>query len=723
MATLVLTAVGTVLGGPLGGAIGAALGQSVDQNILFKPKGREGPRLAELDVQTSTYGSQVPRIFGTMRVAGTVIWATDLKEKKKKSGGGKGQPSSTTYSYSVSFAVALSSRRLARVGRIWADGNLLRGAKGDFKTSLGGFRLMTGDPDQAADQLIASAEGTGSTPAYRGMAYAVFESLQLEDYGNRIPSLTFELFAEEEPVSVAAITGELSDGLLTGTETAFVDGYAASGENVSDAMEPLVDVFDLWTRPVGSGLTLGGAVVAEAHLPALSLAGRVNGEAQTPRTSARDAAVLAPRAVSVRHHDPDRDYQAGIQRAVRPGPGRSETQIELPAVISATQAKALATARVAGAWKGRNRLDLVCGWRQLSLGAGRVVTVEGAAGLWRIENWEWEKMALRLSLRQVGAAPLSAGEAFSGTSVRENDLPQGPTVLRLADLPNLYDTAPTVPHVVAAAAGASSAWRKASLFVEEQDEIIAAGSTAAPAVMGTCLSPPGSGQAQLFDDVTAFDVELLAEDMVLAGASDEALLRGANLCLAGDELLQFGRAEQTGPRQFRLSRLLRGRRGTEWAIGGHGAGEPFLLIEADALMRVPDTHVRQGAMLSMLAIGVGDVEPATADLMVAGQALLPPSPVHLRVEKDAEGNRTIRWTRRSRVGWAWDDAVDAPLGEELERYRVRVLAGESVLRTAEVSSAEFIYTAAMAAEDGAAVRVEVAQIGTRGTSRPVVSVV
>src|SRR3546814_4507841 len=73
MATLVLTAMGTALGGPIGGAIGAVLGQGFDQNVLFKPKGREGPRLSELDVQTSTYGSQVPQIFGAMRVAGTVI--------------------------------------------------------------------------------------------------------------------------------------------------------------------------------------------------------------------------------------------------------------------------------------------------------------------------------------------------------------------------------------------------------------------------------------------------------------------------------------------------------------------------------------------------------------------------------------------------------------------------------------------------------------------------
>src|SRR5688500_13293174 len=68
MATLVLTAVGTALGGPIGGALGGLIGQSIDQQ-LFGPGVRRGPRLGDLSVQTSNYGSPIPRIYGTIRVA------------------------------------------------------------------------------------------------------------------------------------------------------------------------------------------------------------------------------------------------------------------------------------------------------------------------------------------------------------------------------------------------------------------------------------------------------------------------------------------------------------------------------------------------------------------------------------------------------------------------------------------------------------------------------
>ncbi|MFD2431291.1 hypothetical protein ACFSUK_30995 [Sphingobium scionense] len=256
MATMVLTAVGTALGGPIGGAIGGLIGNVLDREVLFKAKGREGARLSDLQLQTSSYGTQMPRLFGRMRVAGTVIWATDLREIRTKSGGGKGQGSSTSYSYSASFAVALSARGVRSIGRVWADGNLLRGAAGDFKTQVGAFRLHDGGEDQAPDPLIASAQGADMTPAHRGIAYAVFEDLLLSDYGNRIPSLTFE--ADAGAVTIDAIVGALSEGQMGCAAAEEVEGFAASGADLSEAIAPLVDAYGLglcgdggnwWARP------------------------------------------------------------------------------------------------------------------------------------------------------------------------------------------------------------------------------------------------------------------------------------------------------------------------------------------------------------------------------------------------------------------------------------------------------------------------------------------
>jgi hypothetical protein len=131
MATIIFTAIGTALGGPLGGVLGAIAGQQVDAAI-FGGRTVQGPRLKDLSITTSSYGSPVPRHFGAMRVGGSIIWATDLQEHSQSSGGGKGQPSVTSYTYTSSFAVAVSSRPIAGIGRIWADGNCCA-ARGRFE--------------------------------------------------------------------------------------------------------------------------------------------------------------------------------------------------------------------------------------------------------------------------------------------------------------------------------------------------------------------------------------------------------------------------------------------------------------------------------------------------------------------------------------------------------------------------------------------------------------
>src|SRR5690606_6427994 len=113
-------------------------------------------------------------------------------------------------------------------------------AAGDFKSATG-FRLYAGDEEQVADPLIASAEGVDQAPGFRGIAYAVFEDFQLEDYGNRIPSLTFEVEADAGAVTIGDIACALGGGEIVAGSTPSLDGYAASGDSVRSAVAALSD--------------------------------------------------------------------------------------------------------------------------------------------------------------------------------------------------------------------------------------------------------------------------------------------------------------------------------------------------------------------------------------------------------------------------------------------------------------------------------------------------
>lgn len=206
MATMVLSSVGSSVGSSLSASFGAQLGRFagaqlgglIDNAIAGTPQGRhvQGVRLRDLAVQSSTYGEVIPKVYGTVRMGGNIIWAQPITENSTTvstaSSGGKGGPSApsqttTTFSYSATLAIAICTGEIDEVVRAWADAKLLN--PDDAVT----FRLHKGSEDQLPDPLIESIEGMGNTPAYRGMAYVVIENFPLADYGNRIPNFTFEV--------------------------------------------------------------------------------------------------------------------------------------------------------------------------------------------------------------------------------------------------------------------------------------------------------------------------------------------------------------------------------------------------------------------------------------------------------------------------------------------------------------------------------------------------
>lgn len=180
----------TITGAAIGGAIGTLAGSYVDGALFGKRTHMSGPRLSDLQVQTSSEGAPIPRIWGRARIAGQVIWAARFKEtaSETESGGkGGGGTTVTNYSYTVSFAVGLCEGEIQRIGRIWADGK-------PFDRTNVTMRVYRGGESQSPDPLIETIEGAGNAPAFRGLAYVVFEDLPLEKFGNRVPQLQFEVF-------------------------------------------------------------------------------------------------------------------------------------------------------------------------------------------------------------------------------------------------------------------------------------------------------------------------------------------------------------------------------------------------------------------------------------------------------------------------------------------------------------------------------------------------
>ncbi|WP_439924845.1 baseplate multidomain protein megatron [Nitrobacter sp. JJSN] len=261
MAALVLSVAGGAAGALFGpaGAIagriaGALVGNVIDRKV-FGPGNQNvvGPRLADLDVMASTEGSPIPRVYGRARLSGQVIWATHLEEvvnSETSSSGGKGglfsgpTTTTTTYSYFANFAVGLCEGVIGRVGRIWADGSPL-------DVSGLTFRVHRGTEDQSPDDLIVAKEGAGNAPAYRGLAYVVFERLPLANFGNRIPQLSFEIIRpigklEQMARAVTLIPGTTEFGYEPSTVVQLLGPGQSAPENrhVPNAASDVIAALD-----------------------------------------------------------------------------------------------------------------------------------------------------------------------------------------------------------------------------------------------------------------------------------------------------------------------------------------------------------------------------------------------------------------------------------------------------------------------------------------------
>ena len=668
MATLILTAVGTALGGPIGGAIGTLLGQQIDLAIIGSPT-RKGPRLKELAVQTSSYGMAIPRHYGRMRVAGSVIWATELKEQRKKSGGGKGRPKIVNYSYSSSFAVALASRPIRRVGRIWADGNLLRGAAEDLKVA-GTLRLHTGEGDQNRDSLIAAAEGASQSPAFRGIAYAVFEDLALAEFGNRIPSLTFEVFADDGAVMLSRILGDAVPELAVGPVTDAVLGYSVEGGSAAALVEAIGEVVPLICVSRGDTLSLASAVAGSAIALPLpeALASRDDGKARVGLSHRRDRRPVRHDA-AVRYYDVDRDYQPGVQRARGQSYAGQPATLDFPAALDAAGARSYADRTALETARPRETASYRVSQADARTAPGSQVVVPGLAGRWLVESWEFDSAGIELGLRRLPVAGLATdGAADAGRANLPPDLAAQPTQLAAFELPWDGSGASSTVSLFAVVSG-SAGWSGAALFaVRPDDSLVALGASGRNrATIGTMLAPLPPASPLTIDLLNAPQIQLIAPDLALSSVSVAQLAAGANRALIGEELIQFARATSLGASRWRLSGLLRGRVGTEWAIAAHGPGEQFVLLD-DTSVALDPGIVGNAAYARIAATGLADVVPVIAPIALPGASLRPLSPVHGTVQMLGDGSLVLRWVRRARGAWLWLDAVDVPLVEQAESY-------------------------------------------------------
>jgi hypothetical protein len=720
MATFALGAAGQARFGPIGGFIGGVAGSLIDR-MLFAPDPivQEGPRLSDLARQADSPGAPIARLWGAQnRTAGTVIWTSGLKETRheEEMQGGKGTPEPAavivTYTYSVDLAVLVCRGPVVAVPRIWGGPKLVRDSGGDRGVS--DIRIALGTASQQPDALLEAAEGAGNVPAFRPYCVVYFQDLQLADFGNAVPPLSFEVDAG--PATVQSVAAGLfalagltaSEYAVTNVSLEPVPGFALRRlASPREGLERLGAAFGFDVSDTGYMLKLRrrerspDLVLDEDDFGAAPPGGI---EARQPESHVRDSERQLPRQIVLTHGDPDRDLQISAQRSERLiSESERDMIIEFPGTLTASRARDALDDLIGDLWSNRYSFSVELPPKYLQLDAGDIVTIRRSdetfwpsflvtrasiGADWRIAI-EARPIARRWAMP---SAPATSGSIVTQVVPLPND-----SLLELMDLP-LLTNAEADSNGLYAAVGDSGAggneWTGAVLYRSPDDaEYTAVARFDIGAAIGTADEALGTGPFYWPDRANTVRVTLSSG--ALASITEEQWLHTSrNAALLGDELITYRDATLIAGTTWELSGLKRGRRGTEWARGSHAIGERFVLLTRSTVKRV---FLDLGLLNNSLYYKAVTFDQALADVAaeqfaIGGEWAAPYAGLDAEGARDGSDNLTIAWRRRGRQGGGtWVGEV--PLGEETEAYEIDIMDGV-VKRTLTATSESVLYTAA-----------------------------
>lgn len=400
------------------------------------------------------------------------------------------------------------------------------------------------------------------------------------------------------------------------------------------------------------------------------------------------------------------DYQLDTQYSDRLLTDQvSTTPISVALALQPSEAKAAADARVAdgaiGAW--RSNIALPMSYAELTPGDSVLVEQrDGSQFRMLLGRQTLSNRVMTFEARLEDSTVFNqAGITGDGYNPQTEVAAITGTYLEVLDIPQLRDADNGV-GLYAAARGLGSGWPGSQVF-ESTDELSwdQRAQITDVGTIGVTLSSLGNWTgANVMDETSTVDVNVGPGTM--SSATRDAVMedRTANSILIGDEVLQYCTATQLSPGVYRLSRLLRGRLGTERVTSSHAIGERFVLLGTHGVRRVTQGNEALGALRYFKGVSVGRAlsSAQSQEFTNNGVSLTPLSGVNARANRDST-DTVITWNRRTRMQTRFLGPLSSsvPLGEASESYEIEIYASgafSSVKRTLTSTTTSVTYSSA-----------------------------
>lgn len=613
-----------------------------------------------------------------------------------------------------------------------------------YKKRFDGIAVYLGSHRQMPDPTIESYKGVGNVPAFRGTAYVVFKNLQLEDFGNSIPSFQIEAVRQDGGVMLHEIIADVcrESGMLDsefnvtcGMNSVSVHGFAVTDRmSGRDIIQQLQQLFPFDATETAYTLRFAHSERRpQALLRREDFGAHVFGEtppATEEMTRSHDFDL--PKKLSFKYQEPTRNYSlntAMSQRMVTES--NLEEEITMAIALARQEARTLVESALSRRFYGRRTYKVMLPRKYSILEPGDVVLVPEKDD----PEAHYALRLLEISLGNNGLCDCTFTdyhqpgviEAITEDDVTEDGQEEdGPTqgsrtYAYLLDFPLLTDTEEDNVGFYAVLGGVRSGWNGGVLIVDldsggevpvfgVSEPVEASGATwyiaaknttrAAHGFMLSALPPAMPGLWDLASKVT---VKILDPSLLLFSATrDDVLSRAINVIAIGNEILQFARAEDKGNGIWELSELLRGQRGTEWAIGAHVPGDRVVMLTASAINRV--THSQQALNIAARyrALSLNDDPDDVEDIWFTntGNSLRPYAPYVWRAERTEDGSINLEWLPRVRQNGGMINGQETVIDQPFERYEIDVVKDGVVVRTQAFDTVrEWAYDAATISAD------------------------
>jgi hypothetical protein len=431
----------------------------------------------------------------------------------------------------------------------------------------------------------------------------------------------------------------------------------------------------------------------------------------TPEAFGRVAGDSLPLPVQIAlvFSDVNSDHQTDTQYSSRvEGAQGSIAVFQVPLGLTPSIAKIIADARLA---------DMYAALRTAHIGLSLAYSRYEPTDVFIVASHDGSQFRMR-SLKRVDADSViehdlvlddatiftQLGLTVGGTGAQTIVLPVPFTMMELLDIPLLRD-ADDSPGLYVAVKGSNDQWRTADLF-DSPDAVnyTYLQTVNAEAVFGTCTSVLGDWTGgTVMDEMSHVTVNVDRGTLSSVTYADMLLNVAVNMAVIGDELVQYRDATLVATGIYKLTGLLRGRRGTEWAMLDHGVNERFVALGTTGMRFLPlqvsdlDRERYYKAASAGQQLSASTAQPITP----AAINLEPFSPVGLAANRDDPAMTLLTWIRRTRlstrVGGPSPPVI--PLGEASEEYLLEIFDGTTIVRTETVTTAEFEYTDTMQIAD------------------------